>query len=109
MRSNRIRASGRARRDACSSPDLDSKNRFSLFSQTQVCIFRGAPNGLRNFWLGWSGKDTSDLEEKIREDSAFRREVADRMCIELELPKPSTVPNIGNVPSASDQEELLKT
>jgi len=90
-------------------PKLESKNRFSLFSQTQVCIFRGTPNGLRNFWLGWSGKDMSDHEEKFREDAAFRPEVAERVGIGFELPKPSAVPNIGNVLSTSEQEELVKT
>ena len=51
----------------------------------------------------------SDHEEKFREDAAFRPEVAERVGIGFELPKPSAVPNIGNVLSTSEQEELVKT
>jgi hypothetical protein len=34
----------------------------------------------------------SDHHDKIREDAAFRREVAERVGVGFELPKPSIVP-----------------
>lgn len=51
----------------------------------------------------------SDHYNKIREDADFRREVAERVGIGFELPKPSIVPGVGNVPSSSEQVELATT
>jgi hypothetical protein len=50
----------------------------------------------------------SDHYDKIREDAAFRREVAERVGIGFELPKPSIVPNVGNVPSSADEVESVR-
>jgi len=69
--------------------------------------YTSCPSGLRNFWLGWSGKDMSDHYDKIREDAAFRREVSESVGIGFELPKPAFVPCVGNVPNSSDQVELV--
>ena len=78
---------------------------FRRFRNTFLRNYTSCPNGLRNFWLGWSGKDMSDHYDKIREDAAFRREVAERVGIGFELPKPAIVPSVGNVPSPSEQVE----
>lgn len=78
---------------------------FRRFRNTYLRNYTSCPNGLRNFWLGWSGKDMSDHYDKIREDAAFRREVAERVGIGFELPKPAIVPSVGNVPSPSEQAE----
>jgi integrase len=82
---------------------------FRRFRNTYLRNYTYCPNGLRNFWLGWSGKDMSDHYDKIREDAAFRREVAERVGIGFELPKPSIVPRVGNVPSPSEHVELVTT
>jgi len=79
---------------------------FRRFRNTFLRNYTSCPNGLRNFWLGWSGKDMSDHYEKIREDEAFRREVAERAGIGFELPKPPIVPSVGNVPSSGEEVEL---
>jgi hypothetical protein len=50
----------------------------------------------------------SDHYDKIREDEAFRLEVAERVGIGFELPKPSIVPSVGNVPSPAEEVELVK-
>ena len=50
----------------------------------------------------------SDHYDKMREDAAFRREVAERVGIGFELPRPSIVPNVGNVPSTTEEVELAK-
>ena len=80
---------------------------FRRFRNTYLRNYTSCPNGLRNFWLGWSGKDMSDHYDKIREDAAFRREVAERVGIGFELPTPSIVPSVGNVPSFSEHVELV--
>ena len=49
----------------------------------------------------------SDHYDKIREDAAFRREVAERVGIGFELPKPSIVPNVENVPNSTEEVELV--
>ena len=79
---------------------------FRRFRNTYLRNYTSCPNGLRNFWLGWSGKDMSDHYDKIREDAAFRREIAEHAGIGFELPKPSIVPSVGNVPNSSEQVEL---
>ena len=48
----------------------------------------------------------SDHYDKIRDDAAFRREVAERAGIGFELPKPPIVPSVGNVPSSGEEVEL---
>jgi hypothetical protein len=52
-----------------------------------------------------SCKNTNRHEhyDKIREDVAFRREVAERVGIGFELPKPSIVPSVANVPNATEE------
>ena len=71
--------------------------------------YTSCPSGLRNFWLGSSGKEISGHYDKIREDGASRREVAERVDIGTELPKTSTVPDVGNVPRTTEQEEPVKS
>jgi len=80
---------------------------FRRFRNTYLRNYTSCPNGLRNFWLGWSGTDMSDHYDKIREDAAFRREVAERVGIGFELPKPPIVPSVGNVPSSGEEMELV--
>jgi len=78
---------------------------FRRFRNTYLRNYTSCPNGLRNFWLGWSGKDMSDHYDKIREDAVFRREVAERVGIGFELPKPAIVPSVGNVPRETKSVE----
>jgi hypothetical protein len=42
--------------------------------------------------MGHAGKDMSDLYDKVKEDVAFRREVAERCGFGFDLP--SVVPNV---------------
>jgi hypothetical protein len=49
----------------------------------------------------------SDHYDKIREDAILRREVTERVGIRFELPEPAIVPNVGNVPSPSEQVEAI--
>lgn len=80
---------------------------FRRFRNTFLRNYTSCPNGLRNFWLGWSGIDMSDHYDKIREDAAFCREVAERVGTGFELPKPSIVPSVGSVPSSREHVELV--
>jgi integrase len=81
---------------------------FRRFRNTYLRNYTSCPNGLRNFWLGWSDKDMSDHYDKIREDAVFRREVAERVGIGFELPKPSIVPSVPNVPNSAKEAEAVK-
>jgi integrase len=65
------------------------------------------PHGLRNYWPGWAENDMSGQDDKVREDGAFRKEVAERVGIGFVLPKPSIVPNAVNVPSQTEGVELV--
>jgi hypothetical protein len=48
----------------------------------------------------------SDHYDKIREDAAFRREVAERAGTGFELPTTALVPSVRNVPSSRENAEL---
>jgi hypothetical protein len=78
------------------------------FRNTYLRNYTSCPNGFRNFWLGWSDKDRSDHYDKIREGAVFRREVAERVGIGFELPKPSIVPSVPNVPNSAKEAEAVK-
>jgi integrase len=80
---------------------------FRRFRNTYLRNYTSCPNGLRTFWLGWSDKDMSDHYDKIREDAVFRREVAEQAGIGFDFPKPSIVPSVGNVPSSTEEVELV--
>jgi integrase len=78
---------------------------FRRFRNTSLRNYTSCPNGLRNFWLGWSDKGMSDHYDKIREDEVFRLEVAERVGVGFELPKPPIVPSVPNVPSSAEEAE----
>ena len=65
--------------------------------------FVQCPDGLRSYWMGYAGKDMSDLYDKIKEDVQFRREWAERSGFGFELP--SVVPN---VPKIAEKAEVQK-
>lgn len=80
---------------------------FRRFRNTYLRNYTSCPNGLSNFWLGLSGKDMSDPYDKIGEDADSRREVVERVGIGFELPKPSIVPNVGNVTNSTEEVEFV--
>lgn len=80
---------------------------FRRFRNTYLRNYTSCPDGLRTFWLGWSGKGMGDHYDKIRENSDFRRDVAEHAGIGFELPKPAIVPNNANVPSPMEEVELV--
>jgi integrase len=81
---------------------------FRRFRNTYLRNYTSCPNGLRNFWLGWSGKDMSDHYDKIHEDAAYRRDVAKAVGIGFDLPKLTSVPNGRIVPKSKKERELVK-
>ena len=82
---------------------------FRRFRNTYLRNYTSCPNGLRNFWLGWSSKDMSDHYDKCSEDPAFRREVAQSVGIGFDLPKPTSVPKGRVVPKSKNEGELVRT
>jgi hypothetical protein len=50
----------------------------------------------------------SDYYDKIREDADFRRDVAKRVGIGFDLPKPTSVPNGRIVPKSKKEGKLVK-
>jgi integrase len=80
---------------------------FRRFRNTYLRNYTPCPDGLQTYWLGWSGKGMGDHYDKIRENSDFRRQVAERVGTGFELPKPATVPSDANVPSPAAEVELV--
>jgi integrase len=67
---------------------------FRRFRNTHLRNRTNCPDGVRKFWLGWAGKDMGDLYDKIKQDVAFRKEVAQQCGFGFELPL--IVPNVPN-------------
>lgn len=75
---------------------------FRRFRNTYLRNHTNCPDGVYKFWMGHAGKDMSDLYDKIKEDVAFRRDVAERRGFGFELPL--VVPN---VPSCTEEVEVV--
>jgi integrase len=67
---------------------------FRRFRNTYLRNHTNCPKGVRKFWLGWAGKDMGDKYDKIKQDVAFRKEVAERCGFGFKLPL--IVPNVSN-------------
>jgi hypothetical protein len=58
-------------------------------------------------FLAWMERKLMNYHyDKIREDVAFRRDLAERAGTGFEIPKPSIVPNVEDVPSSADEVKL---
>lgn len=73
---------------------------FRRFRNTYLRNYTECPEGLYKYWMGYAGKDMSDLYDKIKEDAAFRRKWAERFGFGFELPL--VVPN---VPKTAEKAE----
>jgi|ERR1700730_10622041 len=74
---------------------------FRRFRNTHLRNYTNCPEGVYKFWMGHAGKDMSDLYDKVKEDVAFRREVAERCGFGFQLP--AVVPN---VPICTEKAEV---
>lgn len=55
----------------------------------------GCAEDLRKFWLGHENRDISDeYAEQLLDDIERRQEVVARVGLGLEIPEPSSVPNV---------------
>jgi integrase len=59
---------------------------FRRFRNTYLRNHTNCPEGLVKFWMGHAPEDMSDRYDKIKEDVAFRKQVAERSGIGFELP-----------------------
>ena len=75
---------------------------FRRFRNTYLRNYTNCPEGIYKFWMGHAGKDMSDLYDKVKEDVAFRREVAERCGFGFDLP--SVVPI---VPTCAEKAEVV--
>jgi integrase len=66
---------------------------FRRFRNTHLRNFTSTPPSLIKFWLGHAGQgqDMSDLYDKAKNDVQFRKEVAERAGLGLELPAEKSV------------------
>lgn len=76
---------------------------FRRFRNTYLRNRANCPVGLYQYWLGHSEASMSALYDKIKEDTAFRLEWAEKCGIGFELP--SVVPN---VPKKEEMDALLE-
>ena len=68
---------------------------FRRFRNTYLRNQTPCPDGLCKYWLGHAGKDMSDHYDKIREDVAFRRKLAEECGFGFELS--SVVPSVPRI------------
>lgn len=59
---------------------------FRRFRNTYLRNFTSTPPGVLQFWMGHAGEGMSALYDKIKEDAAFRKEVAEKVGLGFELP-----------------------
>jgi len=64
---------------------------FRRFRNTYLRNFTTTPPGLINFWMGHAGEGMSDLYDKIKEDVAFRKQVAEEAGLGFHLPSKKCV------------------
>lgn len=67
---------------------------FRRFRNTHLRNHTDCPAGLIKFWMGHAEQDMSDRYDKIREDLAFRKDVAERAGFGFELPVVPSVPSV---------------
>jgi integrase len=65
---------------------------FRRFRNTYLRNLGGCPEGLLKFWMGHAGETMTDDYDKIKENVAFRRELAERCGFGFQLD--SVVPNV---------------
>jgi hypothetical protein len=65
------------------------------------------PKDLEHFWMGHDDEEIGDIYSKLKQDVAFRKEVAERIGVGFELPSKNVVvgPN-GPKPEVGDVELL---
>ena len=68
---------------------------FRRYRNTYLRNYTACPEGLYKYWMGYAGKDISDLYDKIKEDISFRRKWAEQCSCGFELP--SVVPNVPRI------------
>jgi integrase len=71
--------------------DKAGSHAFRRFRNTYLRNHTSTPQGLYKFWMGHAGEGMSDLYDKIRQDVAFRKEVAERIGLGFELPSKNVV------------------
>lgn len=64
---------------------------FRRFRNTYLRNFTTTPPGLIKFWMGHAEEGMSDLYDKIKEDVAFRTEVAEKAGLGFQLPSAKCV------------------
>lgn len=64
---------------------------FRRFRNTYLRNFTTTSPGLTKFWMGHAGEGMSDLYDKIKENVAFRKEVAEKAGIGFHLPSKKCV------------------
>jgi hypothetical protein len=64
---------------------------FRRFRNTYLRNKTACPDGLVKFWMGHSGRDMSDLYDKVRDDIGYRKDVAESVGIGFELKKKAEV------------------
>jgi integrase len=69
---------------------------FRRFRNTFLRNYTQCTEGVRNFWMGHADESMGDLYDKVKEDVAFRRNMAEACGFGFELPL--VVPNVPNVP-----------
>lgn len=80
---------------------------FRRFRNTYLRNYTACPDGLIKFWLGHGHRDMTDRYDKIREDTAFRKDVAERCGFGFKLS--GMVPNVPNRVEETEVENEYKS
>ena len=86
--------------------DKAGNHAFRRFRNTYLRNHTACPDGLIKFWLGHADKDMTDRYDKIREDTTFRKDVAERCGFGFKLP--GMVPNVPNCVEETEVENVVQ-
>jgi len=59
---------------------------FRRFRNTYLRNSMSCPDGVLKFWMGHGANGMSDLYDRVREDQAFRKEVAEKIGVGFDVP-----------------------
>ena len=79
---------------------------FRRFRNTYLRNHTNCPEGLIKFWMGHAPEDMSDRYDKIKEDVAFRKEVAERSGIGIGFELPCSIAPIA--PILTEEVEIVR-
>jgi hypothetical protein len=89
--------------------DKAGNHGFRRFRDTFLKNHTNCPEGVLHFWLGWGSEGMSGHYDQIKNDVAFRKDVANRVGVGFDVPASlaSIEPNEPKIEVAVEETEVV--